>query len=130
MLLMFGRPFDILILLTMFIILLLDGTVNLQDKFLEPASAQGFNNTSGTQNETADSTTPLIVKLLADNLENRLNKSAVILEITGELPQVKNVSYANSISSELHGIPKDIDIAKRKVAQDILTADIFPHAKW
>src|SRR5918993_3198010 len=121
---MFRRSFVILILLTMFIILLLDvRTVNLQDKFFEPASAQGFNNTSGIQNETAESTTPLIVKVLADNLENRLNKSAVILEITGELPQVKNVSYANSISSELHGIPKDIDIAKRKVAQDILTAD-------
>jgi hypothetical protein len=124
MLLMFRRSFVILILLTMFIILLLDvRTVNLQDKFFEPASAQGFNNTSGIQNETAESTTPLIVKLLADNLENRLNKSAVILEITGELPQVKNVSYANSISSELHGIPKDIDIAKRKVAQDILASD-------
>ena len=124
MLLMFGRSFVILILLTMFIILLLDvRTVNLQDKFFEPASAQGFNNTSGIQNETAESTTPLIVKLLADNLENRLNKSAAILEIAGELPQVKNLSYANSISSELHGIPKDIDIAKRKVAQDILTAD-------
>lgn len=121
---MFRRTFVILVLSTMFIILLSDvRTVNLQDKFFEPASAQGFNNTSGIQNETAESTTPLIVKLLADNLENRLNKSAVILEITGELPQVKNVSYANSISSELHGIPKDIDIAKRKVAQDILTAD-------
>lgn len=121
---MFRRSFVILILLTMFIILLLDvRTVNVQDKFFEPASAQGFNNTSGIQNETAESTTPLIVKLLADNLENRLNKSAAILEIAGELPQVKNLSYANSISSELHGIPKDIDIAKRKVAQDILTAD-------
>jgi Cache domain len=64
-----------------------------------------------------------LVKLLADNLENRLNKSAAILEITGELPQVKNVSYASSISAELHGIPKDLDITKRKVALDILTSD-------
>ena len=39
------------------------------------------------------------------------------------MPQVKNVSYANSISSELHGIPKDLDITKRKVAQDILASD-------
>jgi hypothetical protein len=106
-------------LLTIFIILSLDiGTVNLQDKFFEPASAQVFNNTiSGIQNETAESTLPakrsLLVKLLADNLENRLSKSAAILEITGELSQVKNVSSANSISSELHGIPKDLDIAKR-----------------
>ena len=63
------------------------------------------------------------MNLLADNLENRLNKSGAILEITGELPQVKNVSYTSSISSELHGIPKDLDIAKRKVAHNILTSD-------
>ena len=118
-----------LCLLTIFIILSLDiGTVNLQDKFFETASAQVFNNTgSGIQNKTAESTIPadrsLLVKLLADNLENRLNKSAAILEITGELPQVKNASYASSISSELHGIPKDLDIAKRKVAHDILASD-------
>ena len=127
---MFKGSLVMLSLLTMFIILSLDTSIiNLQDKFFEPVSAQGFNNTrSRIQNETAESTTPptdrtLIVKLLADNLENRINKSAAILEITGELPQVKNVSYANSISSELHGIPKDLDIAKRKVAQDILATD-------
>ena len=117
-------------LLTISIIPLLDvGTVNLQDKFFEPANAQGLNNItrSEIQNGTAESamTTDrsILVKLLADNLENRLNKSAAILEITGELPQVKNVSYASSISSELHGIPKDLDIAKRKVAHDILATD-------
>lgn len=104
------------------------GTVNLMEKFFETASGQVFNNTgSVNQNKTAESTLPadrsLIVKLLADNLENRINKTAAILEITGELPQVKNVSYASSISSELHGIPKDLDIAKRKVAQDILAFD-------
>jgi hypothetical protein len=74
--------------------------------------------------ETAESTIPadrsLMAKLIADNLENRLNISAAILEITGESPQVKNVS---SISPELHGIPKDLDIAKRKVAHDILASD-------
>ena len=118
-----------LCLLTIFIILSLDiGTVNIQDKFFETASAQVFNNTKSViQNKTAESTIPadrsLLVKLLADDLENRLNKSAAILEITGELPQVKNVSYASSISSELHGIPKDLDIAKRKVAHDILATD-------
>ena len=118
-----------LCLLTIFIILSLDiGTVNLEDKFFETASAQVFNNTGSViQNKTAESTIPadrsLLVKLLADDLENRLNKSAAILEITGELPQVKNASYASSISSELHGIPKDLDIAKRKVAQDILASD-------
>jgi hypothetical protein len=116
-------------LLTIFSILSLNiGIVNLQYKFFESASAQGLNNPiSGIRNQTAESTIPadrsLLVKLLADNLENRLNKSAAILEITGELPQVKNASYASLISSELHGIPKDLDIAKRKVAHDILASD-------
>jgi hypothetical protein len=115
--------------LTIFIILSLDiATVNIQDMFFKTASAQVFNNTgSGIQNKTAESTIPadrsLLVKLLANNLENRLNKSAPILEITGESPQVKNASYASSISSELHGIPKDLDNAKRKVAHDILASD-------
>jgi Cache domain len=118
-----------LCLLTILIILLLDnGTINLEDKFFETASAQALNNTGSViQNKTAESTIPadrgLLVKLLADDLENRLNKSAAILEITGELPQVKNASYAGSISSELHGIPIDLDFAKRKVAHDILASD-------
>jgi hypothetical protein len=118
-----------LCLLTIVIILSLDiGTVNLRDRFFEPSSAQGFNNPiSVIQNKTAESIMPadrsLLVKLLADNLENRVNKSAALLEITGELPQVKNASYASSISSELHGIPKDLDTAKRKVANDILASD-------
>ena len=64
-----------------------------------------------------------IAKLLANSLENTLNKSATILEITSKLPEVKSVSYATSISPKLHGIPKDVDIAKREVAQAILTAD-------
>ena len=87
--------------------------------------ASSIDNIRGVQNGTAGNTADksLIVKLLADNLEIRINKSAAILEITGELPQVKNTSYASSISSELHGIPKDLDIAKRKVAHDILASD-------
>jgi Cache domain len=114
--------------LTIFIILAFDfGTVNLADRFFEPSSAQVFNTTGVIQNKTAESTIPadrsLLLKLLADNLESRLNKSAAILEITGELPQVKNTSYASSISSELHGIPEDLDIAKRTVARDILASD-------
>ena len=63
----------------------------------------------------------LNTKLLANNLENRLNKSAAILEITSKLPEVGKVSFASSINNTLHGIPKDTDLAKRKVAQGILS---------
>jgi cache domain-containing protein len=68
----------------------------------------------------------LTVSLLADNLENRLNKSAAILEITSKLPEVKNLTYASSLNQTLrtlHGIGRDLDIQKRKVAQNILSAD-------
>ena len=61
-----------------------------------------------------------IVSILANELETRINKSGAILEITSRLPQVKSAPYASSISPELHGISRDADIAKRKVAQDIL----------
>jgi hypothetical protein len=68
----------------------------------------------------------LTVSLLADNLGNRLNKSAAILEITSKLPEVKNPTYASSLNQTLrtlHGIGRDLDIQKRKVAQNILSAD-------
>jgi Cache domain len=84
--------------------------------------------TEGIHNKTAAAAegttdTGLIVKLLADNLETSLNKSAAILEVTSKLPEVNSTFYATSISPEIHGIPQDLDTAKRKVAQDILISD-------
>jgi hypothetical protein len=64
-----------------------------------------------------------IVNILANDLETRINKSGAILEITSRLPEVKFTPFANSINPELHGIPKDVDLPKRKVAQDILDRD-------
>ena len=63
------------------------------------------------------------VRILADELETRINKSGEILEITSKLPQVSSTPFASSISPELHGIPEDADMPKRKVAQDILDTD-------
>ena len=65
----------------------------------------------------------LAAKLLSNLLENTLNRSATILEITSKLPEVNFAPYASSISPKLHGIPNDLDISKRKVAQSILAAD-------
>ena len=64
-----------------------------------------------------------IANLLANDLETRINKSGAILEITSRLPEVKSTPFANSINPELHGIPRDMDLPKRKVAQDILETD-------
>ncbi|HKG70856.1 MAG TPA: cache domain-containing protein [Nitrososphaeraceae archaeon] len=63
------------------------------------------------------------VRVLADELETRINKSGEILEITSKLPQVSSTPFASSISPELPGIPEDADMPKRKVAQDILDTD-------
>ena len=64
-----------------------------------------------------------IVKILANELETKINKSGAILEITSRLPQVKSALFASSISPELHGIPRDADMPKRRLAQDILDTD-------
>src|SRR5215207_8602903 len=50
----------------------------------------------------------------ANELETRINKSGVILEITSKLPEVSSVPFASSIASELHRIPKDVDTQKEK----------------
>ena len=63
------------------------------------------------------------VKLLAQSMENRLEKDAAILELTGMLPEVKNVSYAHMLNNtieQLKGIPQNADIPKRQIATDIL----------
>jgi cache domain-containing protein len=78
-------------------------------------SSLSSNNATTLGNKT------LSIKLLADSLENRLNKSAAILEITSKLPEVRKVSFASSINNTLRGIPKDTDLAKRNVAQGILS---------
>lgn len=104
---------------------------NLWNILLSPASTQSTvidkerfqNKTAATAANEEPIDTGLIVKLLTDNLETTLNKSAAILEVTSKLPEVNSAFYATSINSELHGIPQDLDISKREVAQDILIAD-------
>jgi hypothetical protein len=63
------------------------------------------------------------VKLLAQDMENRLKKVAAILELTSMLPEVKNTSSAHMLNDtieQLKGMPQNADIPKRQVAKDIL----------
>lgn len=76
-----------------------------------------------THYQTTSNNKAPIVSLLANNLANRLSKSAAILEITSKLPEVKNHTDASSLNQTLHGIAADVDIQKRKIAGDILSAD-------
>jgi hypothetical protein len=116
-----------LCLLTIFIILSLDiGTVNIQNKFFEPSSAQANINTkyNTTDSNSIQNNISLITNILAKNLENRIQKAGAILEITSKLPQVRDVPYAhllNQTLNTLHGIPQYADIEKRQVVKNILS---------
>jgi hypothetical protein len=82
-----------------------------------------YSSTIADLNQTQAEAAEEKVRVLADELETRINKSGAILEITSKLPQVSSTPFASSISPELHGIPEDADMPKRKVAQDILDTD-------
>ena len=73
--------------------------------------------------QQTDSSMNLEVKLLANDLQNILNNSAAILEITSKTSAVKNIPYGNSINSAFHGIPRYLDLAKRNLADVILSKD-------
>ena len=64
-----------------------------------------------------------VVKLLADMVSNRLHDAVNLLEITSKDPIIQNVSFANFITKKYMGIPANMDLPKRKVAQDILARD-------
>jgi hypothetical protein len=48
-----------------------------------------------THNQTTNNNNAPLISILANNLANRLNKSAAILLITSNLPEVKNHTYAS-----------------------------------
>jgi hypothetical protein len=64
-----------------------------------------------------------VVKLLADMVRNRLHDAVNLLEITSLDPVVQNLSYANFITKKYMGIAANVDLPKRKIAQDILARD-------
>ena len=65
----------------------------------------------------------VLLQLLANRFENRINEAASLLELTSKLPQVRNTQHISSISEEFMGIPENLDLEKRKIAQDILKQD-------
>jgi hypothetical protein len=69
---------------------------------------------------TSDSTSLLVLQLLANILETRINGTAALLELTSKLSEVTNVQHVSSITEESMGISQNLDSEKRKVAQYIL----------
>lgn len=91
---------------------------------LSASSNDGSNQTGMSQTDNADNDDILKVQILANSLEKRLKDLAAILEITGNLSDVRstpNYSLLSSTLESLHGIPEDADLEKRKVAQDLIS---------
>jgi Cache domain len=101
-------------------------TVTSASKAIATANNNNINTSTRTltlANNTNQPTRTTITNLLSNNLQNRLQEAGAVLEITSKLPQVNNTSFAhllNQTLTTLHGIPKDADIQKRRIAQDIL----------
>jgi hypothetical protein len=89
------------------------------------SGSDGSNRTGISQTDiNADDDDILKVQILANSLEKRLDDTAAILEITGNLSEVRSTPNASLLSStleSLHGIPEDADLEKRSVAQDIIS---------
>lgn len=72
----------------------------------------------------------LITTILANNLEDRLQKVGSVLNMTSQLAQVRNVSFAHLLNQTLNtifGIPEGADVEKRQIARNILSSykDLF-----
>lgn len=63
------------------------------------------------------------LNVISTQLENDLLKFRSIIEASSSLPKVQDVSSANLIDKNLHGIPPDADPQKREMARDILRAN-------
>jgi hypothetical protein len=84
-----------------------------------------LNNITGSSS-TQKNNNILFTKILAKNLENQLEKTGAILEVTSKLPQVRNVPYAhllNQTLKTLHGIPQYADIEKRQLVDNIIASN-------
>jgi hypothetical protein len=88
-----------------------------------PPEMNGNNNNNTTIFENNAYQGQNYVKLLAQDMKNRLEKAAAILELTGMLPEVKNLTSVNMLDQTIvqsKGIPQNADIPKREVAKNIL----------
>ena len=107
--------------LTLLILAISLGTQTPSSAQIPPGMNGNNNNTTIFENNVYQ--THNYVKLLAQNMENRLEKDAAILELTGMLPEVKNLTSVNMLeetTGQQKGIPQNADIPKRQVAKDIL----------
>ena len=116
-----------------FSFILLIGTISFlkfqDDRIFERIIAQedtSINNNSLLQNNQTEVSVynkNTIVHLLANHLETKLNKSAIILKIVSDIPQIRALPNASLINPSFHGIPEDTELQKRQIFQNILSID-------
>ena len=107
--------------LTLLILAISLGTQTPSSAQVSPEMNGNNNNTTIFENNAFQGQN--YIKLLAQDMENHLEKAATILELTGMLPEVKNLTSVNMLdepTGQLKGIPQNADILKRQVAKDIL----------
>jgi Cache domain len=59
--------------------------------------------------------------LIADVIENRLEKAAAILELTSSLPEMRQPLLVGLFSPASRGIPENADLERRQIVQNILS---------
>ncbi|MEO9362813.1 MAG: hypothetical protein ABI348_02825, partial [Nitrososphaera sp.] len=62
------------------------------------------------------------VRALAIATEAKISTVASLMEATGRTPQVAGAPYASQITAESKGVPQDVDVEKRQVAQSVLSS--------
>lgn len=115
-----SKPAELILTASFFTLVIL----SIHPTQVQSAHAQEIAEGNTTDSNPVENDISIITKVLARNLENHIQKVGSLLEITSNLPQVRNVSFAqflNQTLDTLHGIPKDADIQKRQVAQNILS---------
>lgn len=123
------RPCLLVLFLTSFISISCMGTMrNITGDFIEFSGSEISNdlfvyqNAEGLKNSTMQDlqnrTKQTIV--LADVFATRIDEITDLLETTGRYPAVRNISYANLVSTEFMGIPESSDIEKRNVAKYLI----------
>ena len=66
-----------------------------------------------------------LARTLASRAELRLSNAATLLEVTAQIPSVRDNSFSNLISEESRGIPQEADPEKRAVQRSMLSDHTF-----
>lgn len=96
-----------------------------QQTFTDTISSMNQDKANTTVDSESMKNNTIITKILAKNLENHIQNAGAVLNMTSQLPQVREVPLSHMLNqtlTTLHGIPQDADIQKRLVAQNILSS--------